>query len=81
MYNRPIYMREGGYASSFGSGINPSFGGNGVLENIQEQVSNNGDVLKSMQGGMKVLLLRYLHKTHQLLTLTITMMVHQRLTT
>ena len=52
MYNRPIYMREGGYASSFGSSINPSFGNNGVLENIQEQVSNNGDVLKSMQGGM-----------------------------
>jgi hypothetical protein len=52
MYNRPIYMREGGYASSFGSGINPSFGNNGVLENIQEQVSNNGDVLRSMQGGM-----------------------------
>ena len=49
MYNRPIYMREGGYASSFGSSINPSFSNNGVLENIQEQVSNNGDVLKSMQ--------------------------------
>ena len=49
MYNRPMYMQEGGLAGSFGSSINPSFGNNGVLENIQEQVSNNGDVLKSMQ--------------------------------
>ena len=49
MYNRPMYMQEGGLAGSFGSSINPSFGSNGVLENIQEQVSNNGDVLKLIQ--------------------------------
>ena len=49
MYNRPMYMQEGGLAGSFGSSINPSFGNNGVLENIQEQVSKNGDFLKLMQ--------------------------------
>ena len=49
MYNRPMYMQEGGFAGSFGSSINPSFGGDGLLENIQEQVSKNGDYLKLMQ--------------------------------
>jgi len=49
MYNRPMYMQEGGLAGSFGSSINPSFSSNGVLESIQEQVSKNGDFLKLMQ--------------------------------
>ena len=49
MYNRPMYMQEGGFAGSFGSSINPSFGGNGLLENIQEQVSKNGEFLQLIQ--------------------------------
>ena len=40
------------FENPFGSGMNPLSGGSGVLEQIQEQVSNNGDVLRSMQGGI-----------------------------
>jgi hypothetical protein len=52
-----IPLREGGlvnygFSNPFGGSMNPSGGAGGVLENIQEQVRNNGDVLRSMQGGM-----------------------------
>ena len=52
-----IPLREGGlvnygFPNPFGGSMNTSGGAGGVLENIQEQVSNNGDVLRSMQGGM-----------------------------
>ena len=40
------------FENPFGSAMNPLSGGSGVLEQIQEQVSNNGDVLRSMQGGI-----------------------------
>ena len=40
------------FENPFGNGMNPLSGGGGVLEQIQEQVSNNGDVLRSMQGGI-----------------------------
>ena len=41
------------FQNPFGGGMNPmGGGGNGVLENIQQQVTDNGQALKSLQGGI-----------------------------
>ena len=40
------------FQNPFGGGMNPTGGGNGVLEQIQEQVNTNGESLQSLQGGI-----------------------------
>ena len=47
------FLRDNFFQNPFGSGMNPmGGGGNGVLENIQQQVTDNGQALKSLQGGI-----------------------------
>jgi hypothetical protein len=40
------------FQNPFGGAMNPSGGGGGVLEQIQEQVNTNGETLQSLQGGI-----------------------------
>jgi len=47
------FLRNNFFQNPFGGGMNPmGGGGNGVLENIQQQVTDNGQALKSLQGGI-----------------------------
>ena len=50
---RPIF--DGFFRDPFGGEMNPIGGvggGNGVLENIQQQVADNGEALQALQGGI-----------------------------
>tara|TARA_R100000654_G_C2639989_1_gene121524 strand:+ start:51 stop:722 length:672 start_codon:yes stop_codon:yes gene_type:complete len=46
------FLKNNFFQNPFGGGMNPMGGGNGVLENIQQQVTDNGQALKSLQSGI-----------------------------